>query len=135
MGAARGDAAMRIEFTGGSSKTLTLDMSSTTACSASSIDCPRVYLVKSDHSANAMKITKCAFFRHGDYSTHVMTYTFINVGQQFPYVVKDDHDHSRALVPPGATRECMCYCKDTCTTSTKSKLYCSHNSPSTGISR
>merc|ERR1719221_860650 len=43
-----GDAALQVEFAAGAETTLTLDMSSSTTCSASAANCPQVFMVTSD---------------------------------------------------------------------------------------
>mmetsp|Transcript_127667 Transcript_127667/g.272209 ORF Transcript_127667/g.272209 Transcript_127667/m.272209 type:complete len:170 (-) Transcript_127667:41-550(-) len=124
-----GDAALQVEFAAGAETTLTLDMSSSTTCSASSANCPQVFIVESDDTRNVIKISKCSWFKQADYSSHLLTYTFMNVGTGHTFTVKDDHDKGRATVPPGAVRECYCYCKDFCNVATNNRLYCLHNSP------
>lgn len=124
-----GDAALEVEFTAGAETTLTLDMSSATTCSASSENCPQVFIVKSDNTANSIKISKCSFYKQADFSSHLLTYTFLNTGSYYPFTVKDDLNLGRAVVPPGAIRECFCYCPDLCFVAANNRLYCHHSSP------
>eukprot|EP00448_Togula_jolla_P013599 CAMPEP_0170587268 /NCGR_PEP_ID=MMETSP0224-20130122/10194_1 /TAXON_ID=285029 /ORGANISM="Togula jolla, Strain CCCM 725" /LENGTH=194 /DNA_ID=CAMNT_0010910883 /DNA_START=12 /DNA_END=593 /DNA_ORIENTATION=+ len=123
-----GDAALRVVFNAAAAQgvetSLTLDMSAATTCSATSEFCPQVFLVTSDNVANIVKILKCSYYRQADYSSHLLTYTFVNVGDKNPFVIKDGHDFSRAVVPPGAVRECICYCAGTCSTETNNRLHC-----------
>mmetsp|Transcript_55795 Transcript_55795/g.155549 ORF Transcript_55795/g.155549 Transcript_55795/m.155549 type:complete len:200 (+) Transcript_55795:77-676(+) len=131
--ASSGDAVLQVAFSAGRSAgeetTLTLDMANSLTCSASNIDCPQVFSVTSDNTANVIKIRNCAYYKTIDYSSHLMTYTFINVGSQFPFVIKDDHDRGRGVVPPGAVRECFCHCSANCHLTASHRLYCTHNSP------
>merc|ERR1719443_2022172 len=62
-----GDAALKVTFAAGAGKTLTLDMSSATTCSASSVHCPQVFVVLSDNTANKVKISKCSYFKQAIY--------------------------------------------------------------------
>eukprot|EP00930_Biecheleria_cincta_P105438 TRINITY_DN98149_c0_g1_i1.p1 TRINITY_DN98149_c0_g1~~TRINITY_DN98149_c0_g1_i1.p1 ORF type:complete len:180 (-),score=23.35 TRINITY_DN98149_c0_g1_i1:78-617(-) len=126
--AASGDATLQVSFTGGAAKTLTLDMSSATTCSASSIACPQVFMVTSDHIENVVTLSKCSYYKAAAYDSHLLTYTFMNIGTQFPFTVQDDAGHGRAVVPPGAIRECFCHCTGTCSTGTNNRLYCVHAS-------
>jgi len=121
-----GDAAVQVVFNAAAATTLTLDMSSATTCSASGSFCPQVFMVSSDHGQNLVKLSKCAFYKQADYSTHLLTYTFMNVGASAAFTVQDDHGVGRAVVPPGAVRECFCHCSGTCSTATNNKLYCTH---------
>eukprot|EP00746_Dinoflagellata_sp_MGD_P067718 gnl/MRDRNA2_/MRDRNA2_27955_c0_seq1.p1 gnl/MRDRNA2_/MRDRNA2_27955_c0~~gnl/MRDRNA2_/MRDRNA2_27955_c0_seq1.p1 ORF type:complete len:192 (-),score=34.85 gnl/MRDRNA2_/MRDRNA2_27955_c0_seq1:108-647(-) len=119
-----GDAALKVVFGAGAATTLALDMSSSTTCSASAKHCPQVFVSTSDNTGNAIKIQKCSFYKQADYSTHLLTYTFMNIGNEYPYVVKDDHDIARTIVPPGAIRECLCYCQEFCTINLNNRLFC-----------
>ena len=121
-----GDAALQVVFNAAAATTLSLDMSSTTTCSASGLFCPQVFMVTSDHAQNVVKLSKCAFYKQSDYSTHLLTYTFMNIGTTAAFTVQDDHAVGRAVVPPGGIRECFCYCSGTCSTGTNNKLFCSH---------
>ncbi|CAJ1352395.1 unnamed protein product [Effrenium voratum] len=123
--ASAGDAALQVAFTAGAATSLTLDMSSATTCSATGLFCPQVFMVNSDHSENTVKLSKCAFYKQADYSTHLLTYTFMNLGTA-AFTVQDDHGVGRAVVPPGAIRECFCHCAGTCSTATNNRLYCLH---------
>ncbi|CAK9049422.1 unnamed protein product [Durusdinium trenchii] len=124
--ASAGDAALQIAFTAAAATSLSLDMSSATTCSASGAYCPQIFMVNSDHAENIVKLSKCAFYKQADYSTHLLTYTFMNVGGTAAFTVQDDHGIGRAVVPPGAMRECFCYCSGTCSTGTSNQLYCTH---------
>ncbi|CAE7222327.1 Brwd1 [Symbiodinium sp. CCMP2456] len=124
--AAAGDAALQIVFNANAATALTLDMSSTTTCSASGIVCPQVFMVTSDHAENVVKLSKCSYYKQADYSTHLLTYTFMNVGASSAFAVHDDHNVGRAVVPPGSIRECFCHCSGTCATGTNNRLYCTH---------
>ena len=67
------------------------------------LGCWKVFMVTSDHSENVVKLSKCSYYkrlgnmmsvlaceqemgfhlrsiRQADYSTHLLTYTFMNVG-------------------------------------------------------
>ncbi|CAK9094705.1 unnamed protein product [Durusdinium trenchii] len=105
--ASAGDAALQIAFTAAAATSLSLDMSSATTCSASGAYCPQIFMVNSDHAENIVKLSKCAFYKQADYSTHLLTYTFMNVGGTAAFTVQDDHGIGRAVVPPGAMRECI----------------------------
>eukprot|EP00440_Ansanella_granifera_P030828 gb/GFBE01033481.1/.p1 GENE.gb/GFBE01033481.1/~~gb/GFBE01033481.1/.p1 ORF type:complete len:178 (+),score=38.20 gb/GFBE01033481.1/:1-534(+) len=124
-----GDAALQVVFNQGAKTTLTLDMSSTTTCSAGGVHCPQVFMVTSDDIGNVVKLSTCAYYKQADYSTHILTYTFMNVGTSFAFTVQDDAGVGRAVVPPGALRECFCYCSGTCATPANNRLFCGHNSP------
>mmetsp|Transcript_110485 Transcript_110485/g.195548 ORF Transcript_110485/g.195548 Transcript_110485/m.195548 type:complete len:213 (-) Transcript_110485:119-757(-) len=126
-----GDAALKIKFTGGGPpRTLTLDMKSETSCSATAYPggghCPQVYFIEStDNTGNAIQITRCSYYKQVDYSSHSLSYTFINIGTYFPFIIKDDHGYSRAVVPPGAMRECLCYCYTApCHIANHQRLFC-----------
>eukprot|EP00438_Fugacium_kawagutii_P027820 Skav211728 [mRNA] locus=scaffold1682:32211:36268:+ [translate_table: standard] len=62
-------------------------------------------MVTSDHAENVVKLSKCAFYKQADYSTHLLTYTFMNVGASAAFTVQDDHGVGRAAVDP-ANRGC-----------------------------
>eukprot|EP00931_Biecheleriopsis_adriatica_P090958 TRINITY_DN64868_c0_g1_i1.p1 TRINITY_DN64868_c0_g1~~TRINITY_DN64868_c0_g1_i1.p1 ORF type:complete len:179 (-),score=31.81 TRINITY_DN64868_c0_g1_i1:98-634(-) len=128
--ATAGDAALKVSFTSGGAKTLTLDMSSTTTCGSSNEYCPQVFMVNSDDVGNVVKLSKCAYYKQADYSSHVLTYTFMNIGATTAFTVHDDAGVGRAVIPPGGIRECFCYCSGTCGTGTNNKLFCTHGSPS-----
>mmetsp|Transcript_74030 Transcript_74030/g.130828 ORF Transcript_74030/g.130828 Transcript_74030/m.130828 type:complete len:175 (-) Transcript_74030:77-601(-) len=121
-----GDAALKVVFNANAATTLTLDMSSATTCSSSSLYCPQVFAVTSDHIQNVVKLSKCAYYQQADYSSHILTYTFMNVGTQFAFTVHDDAGDGRAVIPPGGLRECFCYCAGTCSTAANNRLFCTH---------
>ncbi|CAE8619112.1 unnamed protein product, partial [Polarella glacialis] len=126
--AATGDAALQVTFSQSAATSLVLDMSSTTSCGASGEFCPQVFMVTSDHVGNTLALSLCSYYKQSDYSSHIITYTFMNVGNTHAFTVMDGNQIGRAVVPPGALRECFCHCSGTCATDTNNRLYCTHAS-------
>merc|ERR1712086_1172899 len=106
-----------------------MGMALATTCSATSVHCPQVFLATSDNTGNSIKISKCSYYKQAIYNTHLLTYSFMNTGSEYPFYIQDDHGFSRAVVPPGAIRECVCYCAATCYNPLSNRLSCHQISP------
>lgn len=143
-----GDGALKIDFSTASGatlgSTLDLDMGDSSICRTEAWGgstmhrCPQVFIVNSKNSQTKLRILRCGTYRPlplpagAERGDHVLSYTFINVGKYHPYSVLDYSNVNRVIVPPGAMRECMCFCHDTLNCiadGTQQRLYCHDTSP------